>query len=34
MGQIGESGKYQTGRLRVDCFHIRSFKGGSPACVD
>jgi hypothetical protein len=25
-----ESGEYQTGRLRVLYFHIRSFEGGSP----
>jgi hypothetical protein len=29
-GQLGESGEYQTGRLRVVSFHIRSFEGGSP----
>jgi hypothetical protein len=27
--QLGESGEYRTRRLRVDYFHIRSFKGGS-----
>jgi hypothetical protein len=30
VGQLGESGEYRTGRLRVDCFHIRSSEGGSP----
>jgi hypothetical protein len=29
-GQLGESGEYRTWRLRVVCFHIRSFEGGSP----
>jgi hypothetical protein len=29
-GQLGESGEYWMGMLRVVCFHIRSFKGGSP----
>jgi hypothetical protein len=29
-GQLGESGEYQTGRLRVDCCHSWSFEGGSP----
>jgi hypothetical protein len=27
--QLGESGEYRTGRLRVVYFHIRSFEGGS-----
>jgi hypothetical protein len=30
VGQLGESGEYRTGRLRVDCFHIRGSEGGSP----
>jgi hypothetical protein len=30
MGQLVKSGEYRTGRLRVDCFHIRSFEGGIP----
>jgi hypothetical protein len=30
MGQLGESGEYQTGILRVVCFHIQSSEGGSP----
>jgi hypothetical protein len=29
-GQLGESGEYQMGRVRVVCFHVRSSKGGSP----
>jgi hypothetical protein len=29
-GQIGESGKYLMGRVRVVYFHVRSFEGGSP----
>jgi hypothetical protein len=29
-GQLGKSGEYQMGRLRVVYFHIRSSKGGSP----
>jgi hypothetical protein len=29
-GQLGESGEYRTGRLRVVCVHIRSFESGSP----
>jgi hypothetical protein len=29
-GQLGESGEYQMGRLRVTCFYIRSSNGGSP----
>jgi hypothetical protein len=28
-GQLGESGEYWTGRLRVVCFHILGFEGGS-----
>jgi hypothetical protein len=30
MGQLGESGEYRMGRLRVVYFHIRSSEGGSP----
>jgi hypothetical protein len=30
MGQLEKSGEYRTGRLRVVCFYIWSFKGGSP----
>jgi hypothetical protein len=30
MGQLGVSGEYQTERLRVVYFHIRSSEGGSP----
>jgi hypothetical protein len=30
VGQLGESEEYQTGRLRVFCFHIRSSAGGPP----
>jgi hypothetical protein len=29
-GQLGESGKYRTRRLRVICFYIQSFEGGNP----
>jgi hypothetical protein len=29
-GQLGGSGEYRTGRLRVVYFHIRSSEGGSP----
>jgi hypothetical protein len=29
-GQLGESGEYQMGRLRVVCFYIRSSEAGSP----
>jgi hypothetical protein len=29
-GQLGESGEYHMGRMRVDCFHVRSSNGGSP----
>jgi hypothetical protein len=28
-GQLGKSGEYQTGRLRVVDFHIWRFEGGS-----
>jgi hypothetical protein len=30
VGQLGKSEEYQTGRLRVVCFHIWSFECGSP----
>jgi hypothetical protein len=30
VGQLGRSGEYQMGRLRVVYFHIRSSEGGSP----
>jgi hypothetical protein len=30
MVQLGESGEYRPRRLRVVCFHIQSFEGGSP----
>jgi hypothetical protein len=30
VGQFGESGEYQMGRVRVADFHIWSFEGGSP----
>jgi hypothetical protein len=30
MGQQGENGEYRTGRLRVVCFYIQSYEGGSP----
>jgi hypothetical protein len=30
MGQLGESGKYRMGRVRVVCFHVQSSEGGSP----
>jgi hypothetical protein len=30
MGQLGESGKYRMGRVRVVYFYVRSTKGGSP----
>jgi hypothetical protein len=30
VGQLEKSGAYWTRRLRVVCFHIWSFKGGSP----
>jgi hypothetical protein len=33
-GQLGESGEYRMGRVRVVCSHIWSSEGGSPACVD
>jgi hypothetical protein len=29
-GQLGESGEYQIGRVRVAYFHIWSSEGGSP----
>jgi hypothetical protein len=29
VGQLGESGEYQMGRVRVVCFHVRSSEGGS-----
>jgi hypothetical protein len=29
VGQLGENEEYWTGRLRVVCFHIWSFEGGS-----
>jgi hypothetical protein len=29
-GQLWKSGEYRMGRLRVVCFHIQSFEGGSP----
>jgi hypothetical protein len=28
-GQLGESGEYHMGRVRVVCFHIRSSEGGN-----
>jgi hypothetical protein len=30
VGQLGDSGEYQMGRLRVVYFHIQSFESGSP----
>jgi hypothetical protein len=30
VGQLGESGEYHMGRVRVVCFHIWSSEGGSP----
>jgi hypothetical protein len=30
VGQLGESGEYRKGRIRVDYFHVRSSEGGSP----
>jgi hypothetical protein len=29
-GQLGESGEYWMGRVRVVCFHVQSSEGGSP----
>jgi hypothetical protein len=29
-GQLGESGEYWMGRVRVVCFHVPSSEGGSP----
>jgi hypothetical protein len=29
-GQLGESGEYRMGRMRVDYFHVQSSEGGSP----
>jgi hypothetical protein len=30
VGQLGESGEYWMGKVRVVCFYIQSFEGGSP----
>jgi hypothetical protein len=30
VGQLGESGEYRMGKVRVVCFHVRSSEGGSP----
>jgi hypothetical protein len=30
VGQLGESGEYRMGRMRVVYFHIRGSEGGSP----
>jgi hypothetical protein len=30
VGQLGESGEYRVGSMRMVCFHIRSSEGGSP----
>jgi hypothetical protein len=30
VGQLGESGEYRMGSLRVESFHVRSSEGGSP----
>jgi hypothetical protein len=29
-GQLGESGEYRMGMVRVICFHFQSSEGGSP----
>jgi hypothetical protein len=34
VGQLGESGEYWMGWVRVVYFHIWSSEGGSTACVD